>query len=185
MNTYEPWDNDVPKTEPCCAGHSADSVDAFDETLKKNDIRACQQELAEWKDKYLRIQADLDNLRRRVYREQEQAIWKAQAEILMPLLLIADNFDRTHSELSKQQEQAVPAVLLQGVSLMHKELRVLFERVGVKEIESIGPFDPTTQEAISSVAHDMHRSGDVVDILQKGYTFKGIVLRPAKVSVAQ
>ena len=181
MNTYEQHDQDMSETNKC----HADVDDISNNDLIQKAMDACQQELAEWKDKYLRIQADLDNLRRRMYKEQEQAIWKAQADILVPLLLVADNFDRAQHELDAWHGNLEISTLIEGVKLIHKELHALFERFGVKEMQSFGQFDPTTQEAIASITSDTYASGDVVDVLQKGYTFKGVVLRPARVSVAQ
>jgi molecular chaperone GrpE len=168
------------KTMPDPAYTEGYGGQADDEALKQ-----CEQEVAAWKDKYLRVNADIENMRRRMYKDQEQAVWRAQAEIFTPLLAVMDNFDRAQDEMAKLGTNAEFQAVLNGISLIRKELVALFERFGVQEITQITQFDPGLHEALVSVETPDHTPGDIVQVLQKGYMHKGQVLRVAKVSVAR
>jgi molecular chaperone GrpE len=171
----------VPASASGFGEHSKTTADMdADEALKQ-----CEQEVAAWKDKYLRVNADIENMRRRMYKDQEQAVWRAQAEIFTPLLAVMDNFDRAQDEMAKLGTNAEFQAVLNGISLIRKELVALFERFGVQEITQITQFDPGLHEALVSVETPDHTPGDIVQVLQKGYMHKGQVLRVAKVSVAR
>jgi molecular chaperone GrpE len=171
----------VPASASGFGEHSKTTADMdADEALKQ-----CEQEVAVWKDKYLRVNADIENMRRRMYKDQEQAVWRAQAEIFIPLLAVMDNFDRAQEEMAKLSGNAEFKPALDGISLIRKELVALFERFGVQEITQITQFDPGLHEALVSVETPDHTPGDIVQVLQKGYMHKGQVLRVAKVSVAR
>jgi molecular chaperone GrpE len=200
MNTYERHDKDVTEdvTTECCGGcqdsdevadndvHNADDVDVQDNASRESEeLMKCQQDVAVWKDKYVRITADFENLRRRTYKEQEQALWRAQADIIAPLLAVIDNFDRALDDIAKRTTQEESQSTLSGMALIRKELASLCERAGVQEMVPTEHFDPSQHEALASIDSSTHTQGNIVQIFQKGYLLKGQVLRPAKVSVAR
>jgi molecular chaperone GrpE len=96
-----------------------------------------------------------------------------------------DNFDRAQADLEKLNSNGQQNAALAGIALIRKDLATLFERVDVREMPATKKFDPALHEALVSVDAEGAESGDIVQILQKGYLFKGQVLRPAKVSVAR
>lgn len=143
-------------------------------------LKICQDQVQEWKDKFLRLSADFDNFKRRL--EKDQASWQRmiQTGIFLDILGIVDDFDRA---FAGQQDHTGA---LAGFALIRKNLQKLLEKNGITEIKEVGEFNPQLHEAVMSVpADEQHKPGSVVQILQRGYRFKDQVLRPAKVSIAQ
>ncbi len=140
------------------------------EILKSQDSQH-----ADIKDKFIRVTADFENYKRRMQKEQAQWFDLGQTKVLSSLVNVVDDFDRALASGQKDE----------GVILIYKSLQKLLESFEVKEISGDLPFDPELHEAILSVENSGKQSGDIVEILQKGYTYKGKVLRPAKVSVAK
>lgn len=148
-------------------------------------LEACQTVCNEWKDKYIHVSADLQNYKRRI--EKEQALWiaRAQSDLLLPLLTIVDDFDRALAEHYSREKTAELDQWLKGFELIGKELYKFLHAVGVTEIKDTIYFDPNLHEAIVQVESDKHNSGDIVDVIQKGFMLKDQVLRAAKVTVAK
>ena len=154
------------------------------ETTENNQLDGCQKELADWKDKYLHLSADFQNHKKRLKKEQASLTQLIKADMLREILLIVDNFERAMEAGTKEEEQSIE-VWLKGFELIAKDLYKFLEKQGVKEIESIEPFDPERHEAVMQVESESHEPGAVVIVLQKGYLLNNHVLRPAKVSVAK
>jgi len=138
----------------------------------------------DYQDLYLRSVADFQNYKRRV--EEERAAWisHAQIEVLKPLLHLIDDIDRA-VDSCKKQEEADKESILSGLELIKKNLDKTFKDLGVSEIDCSGKFDPNFHEALIEVDSPDHTSGDIVDVVNKGYMFKDKVVRHAKVSVAK
>ncbi len=193
MNQHEKNDaNDMLKESLAQDAPEATQQDASgqDDQCKKIDelkasLEACEVTCTEWQDKYMHVSADLQNYKRRV--EKEQALWtrQAKAELLLKLLAIVDDFDRALSEHQKQERTAEFDTWLEGFELIGKGLYKFLQQMDVTEIDQMQSFDPTLHEAVVQVDSDKHSSGDIVDIIQKGFMFSGHVLRPAKVTVAK
>jgi len=120
-----------------------------------------------------------------MYTVQKLWIGTAQAEILADLLTIVDNFERALAEHEKQEKTPERKAWIEGFALIYQSLITLLNKSGVEEITEHGIFNPIYHEALVQVDSPDHESGTVVEIMQKGYSFKGKVLRPAKVSVAK
>jgi len=150
-----------------------------------SELEVCQKELDTWKEKCIRVTADLENFSRRVEKEKVQWMQVAQADVLQDLLVVIDDFDRSMHEYDQKELSAETKAFLDGFAMIAKAMYKLLEKYGVTEIVEVKIFDPTLHEAIMQVDSDEHESGDVVQILQKGFMFKKEVLRPAKVSVAK
>lgn len=149
------------------------------------DLTKCKAEVESWKEKYLRVQADYDNFTKR--NEKERLHWKttAQAMVFLDLLPIIDDFDRALETQNKQTITPETEIWISGFELIRKALQKILEKYDVVQIPDGLPFDPMYHEAIAQVDAPDKKSGEIVAILQKGYTFKGQVLRPAQVSVAK
>lgn len=122
-----------------------------------------------------RLQAEFDNYRKRMMKEQAALVDRATARLVEKLLPVLDNFERAiaHGDVSP------------GIELIYKELRAALEAEGLEQIDALGrEFDPQVHEAVSSyeadVAHD-----EVAEVQRAGYRFRGALLRPAMVVVAR
>lgn len=123
-----------------------------------------------------RVQAEFDNYRKRMLREQTQFAQRASARLIESLLPILDNFE---SAISHGEGGS-------GVELVYRELKKLLEDEGLEEIQAEGtPFDPMKHEAFEAVADDSVEEPTVRSVLRRGYAFKGQVMRPSMVSVAR
>ena len=150
-----------------------------------DELTLCHAERDIWKDKYLRVQADLDNFTKRIDKERIQWRTLAQMNILQDMLSIVDDFDRAFEQQQAHTISAEMQQWLTGFEMIRTSLHKFLAKNEVQEIKIDMPFDPVFHEALMNVNAPEKQSGEIVAILQKGYTFKGSVLRPAKVSVAQ
>lgn len=140
-------------------------------------LAECQTQVNEWKDRALRTAADYENFKKRSEKERLMWISNAQSSVLLDLISIVDDFDRAFAQPSDQSRA--------GFELIYKSLQKILQKYGVQEIKDVAQFDPVKHEAIMQVETPDHKQGDIVQVLEKGYAFKGEVLRPAKVSVAK
>ncbi|HEY2542606.1 MAG TPA: nucleotide exchange factor GrpE, partial [Gaiellaceae bacterium] len=125
--------------------------------------------------------ADFDNYKKRAARERAEYIALANERLLKELLPILDDLERALNAAEQHEE----AQLEDGVRLVHRSLASLLERQGVKEIATDGKFDPHVHEALLAQPAEDKEQGDVVDVIQKGYTIGDRVVRPARVIVAE
>ncbi len=153
----------------------------------EQQLAQCQTQVNEWKDRALRTAADYENFKKRSEKERVMWITGAQSSMLLDLISIVDDFDRAKAaNLSAHPEEQRSCVSKDGgFELIYKSLQKILEKYGVQEIKELTHFDPVKHEAIMQVESPDHKQGDIVQVLQKGYLFKGEVLRPAKVSVAK
>ena len=146
---------------------------------------ALSGELAELKDRHLRLAAEFDNFRRRSLRERQDLHNYANENLVKDLLPTVDNLERAVDHGRKEEQRADSENLLQGVELTYRSLLQILSRHGVVEIEALGkPFDPQVHEAVRRVPSSEHAPGTVVEVYQKGYLLKDRLLRPAMVAVA-
>ena len=153
------------------------------EAPESSDVSKCEQERDNFKAQFLRVTADFENFKRRQEKEQAQWYQQAQADVLKDLLVIVDNFDRALQE--KQARTPELASWLQGFELIHKFIKKLLKDYEVEELKNMSEFDPEFHEALAQVEAEDKTPGEIVDVLEKGYTFKGSLLRPAKVTVVK
>lgn len=147
-----------------------------------------ESEVERWKavaeenqNRLLRTLADMENMRRRVRKEQEDLAKYASLKVIEDLLPALDNFERA---LAADKDSLTVESLLQGVSMVYRQMAQVFEKEGLQAIEATGkPFDPNLHQAVMQVEDANFESGVVVEELQKGYQFKDRVIRPAMVKV--
>jgi molecular chaperone GrpE len=151
------------------------------------DLGVLQRERDDLLDTTRRLQADFENYRKRVVREQTALVDRATEGLLEQLLPVLDSFELAVRNLGAQDSEGPGAELDQvrkGVELVYAELVGLLEKNGLQRIEADGaPFDPNEHEAV------MQDDGDgdpfVDHVLRTGWTLKGRVLRPAMVKVTR
>ncbi len=140
-------------------------------------------EMSKQRDDYLalaqRTQADFENYRKRMARENAAALDRGMAKLAKELLPALD-----HLELALKAAEGHEDVV-KGFQMVAGELRAAFERVGIQAFSPKGePFDPNEHEAMASHPVEDAESGTVVEVYQSGYRINGAVLRPARVVVA-
>jgi molecular chaperone GrpE len=140
-------------------------------------------ELEKSKDAALRARADLDNYRKRVAREKEDAIRYANNSLLESLLPIVDNFE-LGLEAAKNASDA--AGIIQGLEIVRKQLEDFLRDHGVEIVDAVGsPFDPHVHEAVLHEPSEDVAEGKVVRQLRKGFKLKDRLIRPASVVVSK
>lgn len=136
-------------------------------------------ELAELRDRFLRLRADFDNYRKRMAREREEQARRALAEPILELLPVLDNLERALESPAGGEE------LRRGVELTAKQFVDTLRRFGLAEIPALGqPFDPQVHEAVAREESPDVEEATVVGELARGYWLDGRLLRPAMVRVA-
>ncbi len=141
-----------------------------------SQVQTITRERDDWKDKCLRLAADYENFKKRTAKERIQWQQLITGKILQDILMLADDIDRARSA------QADPA---QALDVLSKQLNSLLQSYNVTEMRDVTHFNPLYHEAVAHVPSEKHASGDIIEVLQKGYLIGNDVLRPAKVAVAQ
>jgi molecular chaperone GrpE len=140
-----------------------------------------EKEIDEWKNRALRAQADLENVRRRAKAEKEEdAKYRVQplAEELLPVM---DNFERA---MQTQPDNESAQSFIDGMAMVYNQFRSALEQQGVEEIPAQGEyFDPTIHQAVMQADEEGFESNQIVEEMQKGYRLKDRVLRPSMVKV--
>lgn len=152
--------------------------------------RECEleAELAAVKDKALRALAEAENTRRRVEADKIEAIRYAAADFAREIVPVADNLGRALANIAAEARAKDPALetLAVGVEMTERALLAVFERFGIKRVETLGKrFDPYLHEAMFEIEDKEKTSGTVVQELEAGYVMHTRPLRPAKVAIAK
>ncbi len=141
-----------------------------------------QAELRALNDRHLRLAAEFNNFRKRAQTEMGESWTRAQADLVRRLLDPVDDLQRVSAlDLSNATVEAI----MEGIDLVERKVMRVLEEVGGEEIDPEGAaFDPNTMEAMMRVPADSPEQDDTVaQVFQKGYTLKGHLVRPARVSV--
>lgn len=150
----------------------------------KAEIKDLKQQLADKDDKYLRAEAEIQNMTTRFKKERAQILKYDGQDLAKAVLPVLDNLKRA---LTIEVTDENGKQLKKGIQMVHDHLTSALFDHGITEIEADGrPFDPTLHQAVQTVpAQDGQKPDTVVQVLQAGYQLKDRVLRPAMVVVAQ
>ena len=151
-------------------------------------LEAAQAEAAEYKDKYIRAHADFENAKKRLEKDKMNAVAYANESFAKDILAVLDSFENALSAIEgadKENASEVLEKMQEGVKLTYEQLKKVLEKNQIKEIECKGEFDPEVHQVIMQVDSDEHKTDDIVQVMQKGYTIKDRVLRPAMVSTCK
>jgi len=157
----------------------------LDEPLEdESEIEKLNAQLAEQKDKYLRLLAEFDNFKRRTAKESLEIRQTAARDVITALLDVLDDCDRAEKQLQKTDDVAQ---IKEGIQLVFDKLRKTMQAKGLKAMESINtPFDVEKHEAITEItAPNETLKGKVLDEVQKGYYLNDKLIRFAKVVVGK
>jgi molecular chaperone GrpE len=141
-------------------------------------LDAALMEAAQWKDAALRAAAELDNYRKRMAREMQEAARYGNAGLLESLLPILDNFDYGLQAARQENEKSN---LFIGLNMVLKQIQDFLRDQGVEEIPVSGPFDPNLHDAVTQQPHDSIPEGAIITQTRKGYKLRDRLLRPSSV----
>jgi molecular chaperone GrpE len=151
------------------------------DTQNNDPLEELRREKDSLQDRLLRTAAEFDNYRKRVERERRDLADYMKADILAEILPIVDNFERALQAPSSDTDS-----LRKGVELIHKQMHDFLRKRGVTPIEALGAdFDPNFHQAVIHETSPLHREGEVIEELQRGYMLGDKLLRPAMVKVAK
>ena len=167
----------------------AEETEAQSEEHQEVDpLETAQAEAAEYKDKYIRAHADFENAKKRLEKDKMNAVSYANESFAKDILAVLDSFENALSAIEnvdKENDSEVLEKMQEGVKLTYDQLKKVLEKHSIKEIECKGEFNPEVHQVIMQVESDDHKTDDIVQVMQKGYTIKDRVLRPAMVSTAK
>jgi molecular chaperone GrpE len=179
MNDQAPDDKNLPENAP--EGSSEANVDAGQGVA--TDIAQVQAELADARDKLLRLQAEMENLRRRTRREIEDERKYANLPLMRDLLPVLDNVGRALDAANKSKDVDT---LISGMTLIAQNLQATLGRHGSTMIEAENQeFDPNVHEAILQQPSADHPPNTVMMVTQPGYKLHDRVIRPSQVIVSR
>ena len=178
--------------EPCANVTDESSADADTMAGDRNTPKAASEELpsrdweaeiAEWQDKYLRLQAEFDNFRKRTLREKMELVQSGSAECVKNFLPLMDDLQRALEAIEKSNDLEA---LREGVKLIAQKFRETLKKQNVKEIGALGlELDTDHHEAVARFDAGKEKKGKIVDVVQPGYKMGDKVLRFAKVVVGE
>jgi len=147
-------------------------------------IEELEHELETFKDKYLRLQAEFDNYRRRTLQEKADLIKNAGESTLLEILPILDDFERA---ITANKDSDDLEAIKDGINLIYNKLKTKLENQGIKEIDALHQdFNTDLHEAITKIpAPEETLKGKIVDVIEKGYYLNDKVLRFSKVVVGE
>lgn len=176
---FEQEEEQLVQETPDAKGTNEDSPKESVEEVSMEEKLAA--EVADLKDKYLRLYSDFENFRKRTSKERLDLISTASEEVLRDLIPVVDDFERAFKVSENQEEGSKERE--GNLLIFHKLLRIL-ESKGLKSMDDLigKPFDADTQEAITQIpAPSEDLKGKVIDVVEKGYTLGDKVVRYAKV----
>ena len=174
--------------KPTSANSSSNSAGGGDRAAPQGDaspalpteLGQAQAEAADFKERWLRAQADYQNLRRRQQSDIDHAVRRTLESLLANLLTVVDHLDFALSAKASSEETRAFA---QGVRQTRDQLLAILRQEGVQQIAHARAFDASQHQAVSTAPSSEHAPGEILDFLREGYTFLGHVLRPAQVRV--
>lgn len=154
---------------------------------ENNEVEQLKTKLAELEDKYLRANADFDNIKRRLEKEKMQAISYAHEVFARDLLPVIDALEMALVAGKNTEIDSTELLekVKEGLELTIEQFRKAFEKHGIELVESEGGFDPNVHEAVMQLESEEKQSGEILQVFQKGYKIKDRILRPAMVSIAK
>ena len=164
---------------------NASRSDAGQQELEelREKLDAKEKEVKEHYERYLRQVAELDNFKKRINREKEDAIRYANENLIKDILPVIDNLERA---IAHAQDGGNGKPLVEGVEMVLRGLLDVFGKHGVVQVPAVGEvFDPGKHEAMAQVESSQYEANTVVDEHHRGYLLRDRLLRPALVTVAK
>ena len=174
----EPCANMAEEEQP-----QTDTVAEENSNEEQAEAETPKVEETDWKDRYIRLQAEFDNFRKRTLREKMALIESGGSDVWKAVLPVIDDMERAIAASEKSEDIAA---LREGEKLIYNKFVDIMRQKGVVAIEALGAdFDPDLHEAVARFAAGEEKSGKVIDVVQQGYKQGEQVLRYAKVVVGE
>jgi molecular chaperone GrpE len=152
---------------------------------EENELETLKAALAASEDRYHRVHADFENIKKRLEKEKYQALEYSNEKFAKDLIPVLDALE---GAIKAKDMQADANVLLEkvseGVELTKKQFLSILEKHGVTPVSEDEPFDPNIHNAVQQMESADHETGEIVSTFQKGYRYKGRTLRDAMVIIA-
>ena len=178
-HTQEELEENEAETVTALPSSDVEQLSVEVEALKKK-LEEAASRTSEYKDSWLRSQAEFQNYRKRIERDNELTYISLKGDIVKKILPVLDDLERALQNRSAEDAWA------NGIELVARKFQNILEGEGVKRIDAVGAeFDPNFHEAISHEPADGVQSGHVIGVVQNGYMIGERVIRPALVRVAQ
>ena len=179
---------ETPDTGETVAETAAAATEPDAEAAPEPDAPSPEEALAAerdaYREKWLRTAAELENVRKRARREVVDARRFAQADLLRPLLAVADDLERALGSMAEDADATVESVR-EGVVLIRQRFGTVLKEHGVEAVEAQDAvFDPACHEAVGQVERAGVEAGIVVEVVQQGYRLGDLLLRPARVIIS-
>ena len=145
------------------------------------ELESLRSEALNLKDKWLRSVAEFDNYRKRTRKEWELLQKRTKADTILGILSVVDDFERAFSIAGDRDDD-----FIRGIRFIYKKLTASIEEFGVRKIEALNTaFDPAYHMSVAQIEREGSEPGQVVEVVQEGYSLGDIVVRPAKVVIAK
>lgn len=181
-----PQDDRSTEASPPAGPVGEESGQGGDSSQVEHDLEALLSERDDYLELAKRTKADFENYRRRMSSELQTASLRGKAEVVREVVPVLDDLERAIEAAGLDPEGDSEDGLAHGVLLVFRSLRETLARNGVEAVDPTGEkFDPTVHEALSAIAADGAESGTVVETMQKGYRLGDLLIRPARVVVAE
>jgi molecular chaperone GrpE len=142
-----------------------------------------QRELADYKDRYVRLYAEFDNARKRQEREKMEFVRYANEQLIAEFLAILDNLELSLNAAKHKHEDYT--AFIKGIEMVMTHIYGMLKKNGVRPVETDGrKFDPNCHEVLMQEPHNDVEEGAILEVFQKGYYFHDKVIRTAKVKLA-
>ena len=159
------------------------AVEAEEATDNVSAEPTLEEQIAVWRDKYMRLQAEFDNFRKRTIKEKMELVERGSEGAWKAVLPVLDDMERAVTASAKSEDIVA---LREGETLVMKKFESVLNTAGIKAIECVGmPFNEEEQEAVARFAAGEDKRGLVIDCVQRGYKMGDHVLRYAKVVVGE
>jgi molecular chaperone GrpE len=159
------------------------AVEAEEATDNVSAEPTLEEQIAVWRDKYMRLQAEFDNFRKRTIKEKMELVERGSEGAWKAILPVLDDMERAVAASAKSDDIVA---LREGETLVMKKFESVLNTAGIKAIECVGmPFNEEEQEAVARFAAGEDKRGLVIDCVQRGYKIGDHVLRYAKVVVGE
>ncbi|WP_347300606.1 nucleotide exchange factor GrpE [Dolosigranulum savutiense] len=172
------------KAEEAEAQVNESADEAFEESSEQSELAQLQADYEALSDRLIRTQAEMQNIQRRHQRDKEATLKFRSQALAKDIIPAIDNLERA---LQTEVDTTSAENFKKGVQMVLDSLQAALKQNNIKQVEALGkPFDPTVHEAVAQIpASEGQESGEVIEVLEKGYTLHDRVLRAAKVVVAE
>jgi molecular chaperone GrpE len=183
-NPAEETANEAAETENAENSENSENSDNSEDCEEKDPLQKAEEEIADLKNQLLYKVAEFENYRKRTLKERAELILNGGEKFITAILPVLDDMERAIENGAKTDD---PAVLREGMELIHQKFMKTLEAQGVSKIETTdADFDTDVHEAVAMVpGMGDDKKGKVIDCLQQGYKLNDKVIRHAKVAVGQ